>query len=75
VGDEEIREFEFVLEVRHEVQHLGLYRDVQGLDRLVGDDERRIQRERTRDADALALATGKLVRIAPQRRGVESDTV
>jgi len=27
-GDEEIREFEFVLEVRHEVQHLGLYRDV-----------------------------------------------
>ena len=34
---------------------------------FVGDDERRVQRERARDADALPLAAAELVRIA--RRG------
>ena len=38
--------------------------DVECRDRLVGHDQARVERERARDADALALAAGELVRIA-----------
>ena len=43
---------------------LRLDRDVERRDRLVGDDELRLQDERARDADALALAARELVRVA-----------
>ena len=55
------------LEVLHEVQDLGLDRDVERRDRLVGDDEPRVERERTGEADALALAAGELVGVAVGR--------
>src|SRR4051794_6573603 len=63
VRDEEVRQLELVLELLEQVDDLRLDRDVEGRDRLVGDDEVGIQRKRAREADALTLPTGELVRI------------
>ena len=52
------------LQVLQQVDDLRLDRDVQRRDRLVADDEVRVQRERAGDADPLALAAGELVRVA-----------
>ena len=73
VRDEEIREPQFLLQLDQQIHHLRLNRHVERRDRLVRDDERRVQRERARDADALALAAAELVRIAIDRRGIEPD--
>ena len=43
--------------------------------RLVADDEARLDGERARDADALALAAGELVRIARRVLGAQPDLV
>jgi hypothetical protein len=61
VADEEVSEVVALLQVHHEVQHLGLDRDVEGRDRLVGHDQLRAGDQRPGDGDALALAAGKLV--------------
>ena len=68
VRDEQIRESAPLLEVAQQVDHLRLHGHVERRDGLVAHDEARVHRERARDADALALAAGELVRIA--RRGV-----
>ena len=57
------------------MQHLRLDRDVERGDRLVGDDQLGLDRERAGDADALALAAGELVRVARRRRGGQADLV
>jgi hypothetical protein len=54
-----------------QLQHLLLHRDVERRDRLVGDQQLGLQRQRAGDADALALAAGELVRIAVERVGIE----
>ncbi len=41
--------------------------------RLVADDQARVERERPGDADALALAARELVRVAVDEVGVEAD--
>ena len=41
-----------------------LHRDVERADRLVGDDQLRIDGQRARDADPLPLPAGELVRVA-----------
>ncbi len=64
VRDEEIGEVELLLQLDEQVQDLGLDRDVERGDRLVGDDELRLQDERAGEADALALAAAELVRVA-----------
>ena len=64
VRDEDVGEVELVLEVLEQVDDLGLDRDVERGDRLVGDDQLRPQRERAGDPDPLALSAGELVRIA-----------
>ena len=51
------------LQVDQQIDHLRLDRDVERRDRLIADDQARAERERTRDAYALALAAGELVRI------------
>ena len=63
VRDEEVGELQPLLQIQQQVHDLRLHRDVERRDRLVGDDERRLQRERARQADALALAAAELVRI------------
>ncbi len=54
----------FCLQVLEQVDDLRLDRHVERGHRLVGDDELGVDRERARDADALALAAGELVRVA-----------
>ena len=64
VRDEDVGEVELALEVLEQVEDLRLHRDVERRHRLVADDQLRLQRERARDADPLALAARELVRVA-----------
>jgi hypothetical protein len=67
MGDEQHRQPEPVADVGQQAQHLVLHRHIQRRHRLVGDQDGRLERERARQADALALAARELVRIT--RRG------
>ena len=73
VGDEQVGETAVALEVLEQVDHLRLHGDVERRHRLVADDEARLHGERARDADALALAAGELVRVAGRVLGAQSD--
>ena len=64
VGNEYDRHVELLLQFLHEIDDLGLDRDVEGRRRLVGDQQRRIARQRLGDHGPLAHAAGILVRIA-----------
>ena len=55
-----------------QVEDLRLDGDVERGDRLVADDELRLEGERAGDADALALAAGEFVRVAVMWSGVEA---
>ena len=73
VRDEKISEPQFALQIHHQIEHLRLDRDVERGHRLVADDQLRLQRERARDTDALALAAGELVRIIVHLRLAQAD--
>ena len=73
VGDEDVGEAEAALQVLQQVDDLRLDRDVERRDRLVADDEARLDGERAGDADALALAAGEFVRVAPRMVRREAD--
>ena len=64
VRDEEVGEARAPLEGAEQVQHLGLHRYVEGRDRLVRDDDGRLERERAGDPEPLALPAGELVGVA-----------
>src|SRR6185369_15452604 len=66
---------ELLLQVEQQVQHLRLYRHVEGRCRLVGHDEARIEHECARDGDALPLAAGKHVRVAAVVLAPQTDLV
>ena len=61
VGDDDERAPKLVAQAADQLQDLRLDRDVERRRRLVGDDERRLARDRHRDHHALALAAGELV--------------
>ncbi len=63
VGDEQVGEAEFLLQLGEQVQDLGLDRDVEGRDGLVEHQELRIEGQCPGHADALALSTRELVRV------------
>ena len=73
VRDEDVGEAEVALEVLEQVEDLRLHRHVERRDRLVADDQLRVDRERAGDADPLPLAAGELVREAVVVLGVEAD--
>ncbi len=73
VCNEQIGELQLLLQIHQQVDHLRLDRDVERRHRFVGDDERRIERQRPRQADALPLAAAELVRIAIEVRRIEAD--
>ena len=75
MGDEDVGQPELVLQVVEQVDDLGLDRDVERGDRLVEQHQPRVDRERARDADALALAAGELVREAVDVLGVQPDAL
>src|SRR5581483_5742759 len=64
-----------LLELEEQVHDLRLDRDVERGDRLVEDQELGLERERARDADALALPARELVRVARREALVEADEV
>src|SRR3954463_10001294 len=63
VRDEQIGEAVLALQVDQQIDYLGLDRDIERRYRLPAYDQARPERQRARDADALALAAGELVRI------------
>ena len=72
VGDEDVGQAQLVLQLFHQVDHLRLDRHVQGRDRLVADEDLRVQRDASGDADALTLTAGELVRVAVDVLRVET---
>ena len=58
-----------------QVDDLRLDRDVEGGDRLVGDDEVGVHGQGAGDADALALAAGELVGVAVDVLGAQADAL
>ena len=73
VGDEDVREPELPLQVLEQVEDLRLHGDVERRHGLVADDQLRVDRERARDTDALALPARELVREPVVVLGVEAD--
>ncbi len=71
--DEQVRDGQFLLQIEQQVQHLRLDRHVECGDRFIGDDQSRIEHQRTRHGDALALTAGKHVRIPPVVLAAQSD--
>jgi len=73
--DKEIGKPELVLKIHQQVEHLGLDRHVQCRNRLVTDDEPRVQDQRPCNANALSLPTTEFVRIAIHHDRIESDAL
>jgi hypothetical protein len=61
MGDEQIAETKPLLQIEQQVDDLRLHRHVERRHRFVADHELGSQRQRARDADALALTAGKLM--------------
>ena len=57
----------------NKIEHLRLDRNIQGGDRLIGDDQARVERKGARQADALPLPAGKFVRVAAHLGRVQAD--
>jgi hypothetical protein len=64
VGHEQHGEVQPALEVAQQVEDLRLDRDVEGRDRLVGDEQAGLDGQGAGDADALALPAAELVGVA-----------
>ncbi|CUK21701.1 Uncharacterised protein [Achromobacter sp. 2789STDY5608615] len=75
VRDEQERHAQLALQVQQQVDDLRLDRHVQRRHGFVGDHHLGIERQGPRDADALALAAGELVRIAVDHLGHEAALV
>ena len=70
VADEQIGELVALLQVAQQVDDLGLHAHVERRGRLVEHHETRLQDERARDRDPLALAAREFVRIAFAHAGM-----
>ena len=75
MADEDDRETKLGAQLLQQHQDMRLGGDVEAGDDLIGDDEVRLQRQSPRDAGALALATGELVRIAVDERRRQTDEI
>ena len=73
--DEEEGEAQARAQFQHQVQHLGLDIHVKGGDRLIGHDQRRIERQCAGNGNALALAAGEFMRKAASPGRVEAHHV
>src|SRR3990172_1012610 len=63
VGDKEVRQLKLFLQVLEQVENLRLDRDIKGRDRFIRNNELGSKSECPGNANALALAAGKLVRV------------
>ena len=73
--DEQVSQSHLALQVDHQIEHLGLDGNVERRHRLVGDNQLRLQGQRSCNADALALTAGELVRVAVHLRFAQADTI
>jgi hypothetical protein len=73
VRHEEIGDAQFLLQVHQQVHHLRLHGHVQCGHGFVADDQFRVECQRARDAQPLALAAGKLIRVLGCRLGSQSN--
>jgi hypothetical protein len=64
MGDQEISEMEFLLELLKKQEDLGADGDIESGDGFIGNDERGAKNQGAGDANALALSAGEFVRIA-----------
>ncbi|KPZ30016.1 hypothetical protein AN901_204522 [Pseudomonas syringae pv. theae] len=64
VADEQIGQAQLIAQVHEQVENLRLNRHVQRCHRLVTDQQFRLHRQRTGDANTLALTTAELMRVA-----------
>src|SRR5512143_713372 len=71
VGDDDVRKLEFFLNVFKKVNHLGLNRNIEGRDRLIADDQLRIEGKGPGNPDPLPLAAAELMGIALGVLGIE----
>src|ERR1700730_5836028 len=73
VGNKEISETEFLLQVLQQIDDLGLDRHIQCRYRFIADNQLRLDGERARDTNALALTAGEIVRIASELVRLQAD--
>ncbi len=73
MADEEIGEIVLLLQVAQQIDHLRLHAHVERRGRLVEHDEARLQHHGAGNGDALALAAGEFMRIAPAGQRIEAD--
>ena len=73
VTDKQISQAPLRLQLSQQIQDLVLYRDVQGRNRFIADDQIRICRDGSRDPDPLPLSPRKLVGIAVEEFSRNAD--
>src|SRR5580704_15129755 len=73
MGDEEVGQSQPILQFIEQVDDLRLDRHVEGGDGLVADDEARAERQRSRNADALALTAREFMGISASELAREAD--
>jgi hypothetical protein len=71
VRNKEVCQIELLLEIQEQLCDLGLNRNVQCRYWLVSHDQLRVQRQRPRDTDTLALTAAELVRIPIHGRRIQ----
>src|SRR4051812_27935197 len=74
VADEEKADAALFLQALQQVDDLRLHGDIKRGNGLVAHDQARVERERAGDAETLALAAGKLVRIFDELVLAQTDT-
>ena len=73
MADEQVGDAKLLRQILHQVQHLGLHRDVQGAHGFISDDQARPRDQGARNGDALALATREFVWVLAQIAAAQTD--
>ena len=70
MGNEQISDPQFILQICQQVNNLCLDTDVERAYRLIANNECRFRRQCARDPYALSLAPAEFVRESPQKLGL-----
>ena len=73
VSDDNIGKMKFLLKINQQVDNLGLDGNIQSGNRFIPDDHLGIEGQRPGNSNALPLAAGKFVGIAPALFGSQTD--
>jgi hypothetical protein len=73
MADEDQRQRELPLQIPKQIEDLRLDRDIERRDWLIRDDQLRIEGDGPRNAGALTLATGELMRQVARKVAAEPD--